>query len=101
MGWEEVTNPGYPRISGSGHSPATNHPHQPTRTPRARVLRIGRWGNVLAVRLPQALSELLHLQLGDELQLQLLASGRLMLTPQPRRSRVALCDALQTAANQW
>jgi antitoxin component of MazEF toxin-antitoxin module len=56
---------------------------------------------VLAVRLPQALSELLHLQLGDELQLQLLASGRLMLTPQPRRSRVALCDALQTAANQW
>ena len=55
---------------------------------------------MLAVRLPQALSNLLRLQLGDDLELQLLPSGQLLPTPTPRRSRLALCEALQTAADQ-
>jgi antitoxin component of MazEF toxin-antitoxin module len=50
---------------------------------------------VLAVRLPQALSELLHLQQGDRLTLQLLSSGELLLTPCTRRSRIALAHRLQ------
>ena len=76
---------GYPWISAYGHQ----------RTRPSRTLRIGRWGNVLAVRLPQGLSALLRLQMGDELELQLLSSGQLLLTPAPRRSRLALCAALQ------
>jgi len=50
---------------------------------------------VLAVRLPQALSQLLHLQQGDAFQLQLLSSGELLLTPRTRRSRIALAHHLQ------
>jgi len=50
---------------------------------------------VLAVRLPQALSKLLHLQQGDAFQLQLLSSGEVLLTPRTRRSRIALADQLQ------
>ena len=50
---------------------------------------------MLAVRLPQGLSALLRLQMGDELELQLLSSAQLLLTPAPRRSRLALCAALQ------
>jgi antitoxin component of MazEF toxin-antitoxin module len=54
----------------------------------------------LAIRLPQALSALLNLHLGDELELRLLASGQLLLTPAPRRSRLALCAALEEAIQQ-
>ena len=82
-----VSADGYPRISNCGHPPT---PLLPTRT-----LQIGRWGNVLALRLPQALSQLLHLQQGDRLQLQLLSSGELLLTPRTRRSRFALADQLE------
>lgn len=87
-----LTSNGYPWISGRGTPPAPTHP-KPT-------LRIGRWGNVLAVRLPQGLCNLLRLQRGDTLELQLLRSGQLLLTPRPRRSRLALCEALQAAADQ-
>jgi len=87
-----LTGHGYPWISGHGTPP--------TPTPRTPTLRIGRWGNVLAVRLPQGLCNLLRLQRGDSLELQLLRSGQLLLTPRPRRSRLALCEALQAAADQ-
>jgi len=50
---------------------------------------------VPAVRPPQALSQLLHLQQGDAFLLQLLSSGELLLTPRTRRSRIALTDHLQ------
>jgi antitoxin component of MazEF toxin-antitoxin module len=55
---------------------------------------------VLAVRLPQALSDLLRLQMGDELELQLLSSGQVLLTPAIRRSRLALDAALQQGGDQ-
>jgi antitoxin component of MazEF toxin-antitoxin module len=55
---------------------------------------------VLAVRLPQALSDLLRLQMGDELELQLLRSGQVLLTPAIRRSRLALDAALQRSGEQ-
>jgi antitoxin component of MazEF toxin-antitoxin module len=92
VGSGALTRHGYPWISGRGTPPAPTHP-----TP---TLRIGRWGNVLAVRLPQGLCNLLRLQRGDTLDLQLLRSGQLLLTPRPRRSRLALCEALQAAADQ-
>ena len=88
MGSGALSQPGYPWISASGHSP----------TPPPKTLRIGRWGNVLAVRLPQALSALLRLQMGDALELQLLSSGQMQLSPAPRRSRLALCEALERRA---
>lgn len=91
VGSEELSSGGYPRISSAGHSPA---PHPQTQPPE-RTIQIGRWGNVLAVRLPQALSQLLHLQQGDRLTLQLLSSGQLLLTPCTRRSRIALAQQLQ------
>jgi antitoxin component of MazEF toxin-antitoxin module len=47
------------------------------------------------VRLPQALSTLLNLQPGDELELRLLSSGELRLTPTIRRGRLALSAALE------
>jgi antitoxin component of MazEF toxin-antitoxin module len=47
------------------------------------------------VRIPQGLSKLLNLQAGDELELRLLASGELRLTPTLRRSRLLLSAALQ------
>jgi antitoxin component of MazEF toxin-antitoxin module len=83
-----VSEAGYPWISELGHSPqpTPNHP---------RRLRIGRWGHGLAVRLPQGLSKLLNLQHGDELELRLLASGELRLTPTLRRGRLALSAALE------
>jgi len=106
----EPSKTGYPWISRLGHAPpphpasqahSQQHGINAHSTPvQPRRLRIGRWGNVLAVRLPQALSNLLRLQLGDDLELQLLPSGQLLLTPTPRRSRLALCEALQTAADQ-
>ena len=71
-----------------------------TPPPRRRTLRIGRWGNVLAIRLPQGLSALLQLQMGDELELQVLSSAQVLLTPAIRRSRLALCDALEQRAAQ-
>jgi len=94
---------GYPWISGSGHAATTTPHHRQTAQdphPRPRTLRIGRWGNVLAVRLPQALSDLLRLQMGDELELQLLSSGQVLLTPAIRRSRLALDAALQRSGDQ-
>lgn len=80
-----LSDSGYPWISADGHQPG----------PTSRTLRIGRWGNVLAVRLPQGLSALLQLQMGDDLEVKLLSSAQLLLTPAPRRSRLALCAALQ------
>jgi antitoxin component of MazEF toxin-antitoxin module len=52
------------------------------------------------VRLPQGLSKLLSLQHGDELELRVLASGELLLTPTLRRSRVALSAALEQLVQQ-
>ncbi len=85
---------GYPWISELGQfsPPTTTHP--------PRRLRIGRWGHGLAVRLPQGLSKLLSLQHGDELELRVLASGELLLTPTLRRSRVALSAALEQLVQQ-
>ena len=99
---------GYPWISNRGQSPCTNQTlpsAAPTTNPipsatQRRLLRIGRWGNVLAVRLPQALSKLLNVQLGDELELSVLASGQLLLTAVPRRSRLALCAQLRESLQQ-
>ena len=98
----ETSAAGYPWISGHGAPRGATHPTptNPTSTHPAPSLRIGRWGNVLAVRLPQRLCGLLRLQLGDSLELQVLRSGELLLTPKPRRSRLALCEALQAAADQ-
>jgi antitoxin component of MazEF toxin-antitoxin module len=87
-----MSSGGYPWISSQGHA---NRPHPPAKPSRTLTVQIGRWGNVLAVRLPQALSKLLHLQQGDAFQLQLLSSGEVLLTPRTRRSRIALADQLQ------
>jgi antitoxin component of MazEF toxin-antitoxin module len=99
-GLGDLSATGYPWISSCGDAPTSHTRGQPAASRQPRPLRIGRWGNVLAVRLPQALCTLLHLQLGDDLDLQLLSSGQLLLTPAPRRSRLALCAALQEAADQ-
>jgi len=64
------------------------------------MLQIGRWGNVLAVRLPQALSELLHFQQGDTLQLQVLSNGALLLIPSRRSCQIALAGHLQRLQEQ-
>jgi len=95
-----VSAGGYPWISRNRQS---DHPHTPPPPPELNTrihLQIGRWGNVLAVRLPQALSRLLHLQQGDAFQLQLLSSGELLLTPRTPRSRIALADHLQRLHEQ-
>ncbi len=85
-----MSKAGYPWISELGQFPKPTTPNRPPRR-----LRIGRWGHGLAVRIPQGLSKLLNLQAGDELELRLLASGELRLTPTPRRSRLLLSAALQ------
>ena len=97
---EALSNSGYPWISGVGHSatpPTTPPAAPPARPPSRRQLRIGLWGNALAVHLPRGLSSLLNLQRGDVLELQLLRTGQRLLTPGPRRSRIALCQALEQA----
>lgn len=125
LGWGcgVVSSSGYPWISTKTHSPNPNtppqtppettpqHPHQTTPAspyaarssrlkPTGRMLQIGRWGNVLAVRLPQALSELLHFQQGDTLQLQVLSNGALLLIPSRRSSQIALAGHLQRLQEQ-
>mgnify|MGYP006281381123 CR=1 FL=1 len=108
VSFADVSKVGYPWISNLGHSPGTNPPpfSSPTNAApdpsarKRRCVRIGRWGNVLAIRLPQALSKLLCVQLGDELELSLLSSGQLLLTAMPRRSRLALCAFLSKSIQE-
>ena len=106
-GGEPVSAGGYPWISRERDALHQHHPRHatppppPPKAPRSQIhVQIGRWGNVLAVRLPQALSRLLHLQQGDAFQLQLLSSGELLLTPRTPRSRIALADHLQRLHEQ-
>jgi antitoxin component of MazEF toxin-antitoxin module len=90
--------PGWLRRTSPQECPRPDiHGYPSLDTPRSqhRRLRIGRWGHGLAVRLPQGLSKLLNLQHGDELELRLLASGELRLTPTLRRGRIALSAALE------
>ena len=50
-------------------------------------MRVAKWGNSLAVRLPKALAENLDLRVGDEVQVVARAPGELVVGKDLRRQR--------------
>lgn len=49
-------------------------------------MRVSRWGNSLAVRLPRALVERLGLQTGDEIEVVAATAERIAVAKDPRRA---------------
>lgn len=58
-----------------------------------RIMRVARWGNSLAVRLPAPVVEALELKEGDEIELH--AIDRRDLNVERRRTRKELIDQLR------
>ena len=51
-------------------------------------MRVAKWGNSLAVRLPMAVVEALELKEGDEVELHVADARRLAVVRKPRRDEV-------------
>ena len=56
-------------------------------------MKVAKWGNSLAVRLPAAMVEALDLQVGDEVELQATTPGRFQIVARP--STLALIEKLR------
>ncbi|MBV9567505.1 MAG: AbrB/MazE/SpoVT family DNA-binding domain-containing protein [Hyphomicrobiales bacterium] len=51
-------------------------------------MRVAKWGNSLAVRLPAIVVEALNLKEGDEIEIHATDAGRLGITPKPGRAEL-------------
>ncbi len=68
-------------------------------------LQVNRWGNSLALRLPNKILKQMHLQEGSKVQVELSDDGRLVVQPSPQASALAsreqIITELQAMHKDW
>ena len=60
---------------------------------------IAKWGNSLAVRIPQAIAEQAQIQAGSEINIDII-DGKIVLTPPHRRKKYTLDELLDSMTSE-